>query len=53
MRSEKSGCSISIIDSLIKEILDELDIEYLINKKTNELSESEKQLAILICMIIN
>ena len=50
---EKSGCSISIIDSLIKEILDELDIEYLINKKTNELSESEKQLAILVCMIIN
>ena len=50
---EKSGCSISIIDSLIKEVTKDLDVEYLINKKTNELSDSEKQLAILICMIIN
>ena len=50
---QKSGFVDSIIDDIINNLVKELNIEYLIYKKTSELSESEKELAILLCMIVS
>ena len=50
---EKSGYSSSIIDESINDLLKDLNLEYLINKKINELSDSEKEEVILLCMIVN
>ena len=41
------------VDDIINNLVKELNIEYLIYKKTSELSESEKELAILLCMIVS
>ena len=50
---EKSGYITSIIEDVIYKTAKELDLVYLIHKKVSELSESEKVLAIILCMIIN
>ena len=50
---EKSGYASSIIDDTISDLLKDLNLEYLIYKKNNELSESEKELVMLLCMIVN
>ena len=50
---QKSGYVDSIIDTTIEDMLNDLNLKYLLYKKISEFSESEKQLGSLLIMIIN
>lgn len=50
---EKSGYIPSIIDDVIEKVAKDLNLVYLIHKKVSDLTEKEKVLAMILCMIVN